>query len=67
MSYRREISKMNKENFKAWKELMRIHLEIVGELGLKHLDAKYKVATRTMTIEQIIEKKIHNVEMIDIA
>ena len=46
---------------------MRLHLETIGDLGLKYLDAKYKVPIKTMTIEEIEEKKSHNITMIDIA
>ena len=67
MSYRREIHKLNKDNFKAWKELMRLHLETIGDIGLKNLDANYKDPIETMTIEEIAEKKSHNIMMIDIA
>ena len=66
MSYRREIPKMNKDNFKAWNEIMRFHLETIGDLGLNYLDTNYVSPTRTITVEEIIKKKNHNIMMIDI-
>ena len=67
MYYKREIQKLNKDNFKAWKELIRLHLETIRYLGIKYLNAKYKASTRTMTIKEIAKKKSHNIMMIDIA
>ena len=58
---------MNKDNFKAWKELMRLHLATIGDSRLKNLDAKYKALAGTMIIEEIVEEKNHNIMMIDIA
>ena len=46
---------------------MRLYLETIGDLGLKYLDTKYMPPTRTMSIEKIVEKKSHNIMMIDIA
>ena len=67
MSYRREILKLNRDNFAAWKGLMRLHLETINSLGCKYLDTKYKTPARTLTIEEIAKKKNHNIMMTDIA
>ena len=67
MSYRREICKLNKDNFKTWKELMRLHLSTIGDSSLKYLDTKYVAPTRTMTTEEITERNNHNIMIIDIA
>ena len=66
MSYRRQIPKLNEDNFKAWQGLMRLHLENIGDTRIRNLYEKYKNPTRTMTIEEIVEKKSHNIMMIDI-
>ena len=42
MSYKREIPKLNRDNFSAWQGLMRLHLATVGDTGLKYLDEKYE-------------------------
>ena len=66
MSYRREIPKLNKDNFVAWQGLMRLHLAIISDSSCKYLDAKYKTPTRTLSVEDIAKKKNHNIKMIDI-
>ncbi len=55
-----------KDNFKTRQELIRLHLETIGDIGLKNLDTKYKAPTRTMIVEEIVEKKSHIIMMIDI-
>ena len=67
MSYKREIPKLNKDNFAAWQGLMRLHLATISDLGSKYLDTKYKTPTGTLLVEDIAEKKNHNIIMIDIA
>ena len=46
---------------------MRLHLETINDSGCKYLDNQYKALTGTLTIEEIVEKKNHNIMMIDIA
>ena len=67
MSYRREIPKLNRDNFVAWQGLMRLHLGCISNLGCKYLDEEYKTPTRTLLFEDFSKKKNHNVMMIDIA
>ena len=67
MSYKREIPKLNKDNFLAWQGLMRLHLATISDLGCKYLHAKYKTPTGTLSVEDLAEKKNHNIMMIDIA
>ena len=64
MSYRREIPKLNRDNFQAWQELIRLHL---GDSNLKYLDSEYTTPSRTLSVEDISKKKNHNIMMIDIA
>ena len=67
MSYKREILKLNRDNFSAWQGLMRLHLASIGDTRLKYLDAKYVEPTITLFVNDIAEKKTHNNMMIDIA
>ena len=67
MSYKREIPKLNRDNFLAWQGLMRLHLATVGDTGLKYLDEKYEEPSGTLSVNDIAEKKTHNNMMIDIA
>ena len=66
MSYRREILKLNRDNFVAWKELMRLHLATINDSSCKYLDAEYKTPTVTLSVEDIADKKNRNIMMIDI-
>ena len=67
MSYKREISRLNKNNFSAWQGLMKLHLATIGDTGLKYLDEKYEEPSGTLSVNDIAEKKTHNNMMIDIA
>lgn len=44
-----------------------LHLETIGGSGLNYLDTKYMTSARTMIVEEIVEKKIRSIMMIDIA
>jgi hypothetical protein len=66
MSCGREIPKLNKDNFQAWKELMNFHLKNISNLGLKYLENACKAPTRRLIIEEIAKKKNHNIMIIDI-
>ena len=67
MSYKREITNLNKDNFPAWQGLTRLHLSTIIYSGCKYLDTKYKTPTRRLSVEDITEKKNHNIMMIDFA
>ena len=67
MSYKREIPRLNRNNFSAWQGLMRLHLASIGDSGLTHLDAEYVTPSGTLTVGDLAEKKTHNTMMIDIA
>ena len=67
MSYKREIPKLNKDNFSAWQGLMRLHLATISDSSCKYLDAEYKTPTSTLSVEDLAEKKNHNIMIIDIA
>ena len=67
MSYKREIHKLNRDNFSAWQGLMRLHLASIGDTGLKYLDVEYVEPSGTLFVNDIPKKKTHNNMMIDIA
>lgn len=46
---------------------MRLHLVTINDSSLKYLDTAYTAPTGKMTVEEITEKKNHNIMMIDIA
>ena len=67
MSYKSDISRLNRDNFSTWQGLMKLHLASIGDTGLKYLDAEYVEPTGTLSVNDIAEKKTHNNMMIDIA
>ena len=58
MSYRREIPKQNRDNFKAWQELMKLHLGTIGDIGLKFLENQYVSPLDPLTMDQMVDKII---------
>ena len=67
MSYKREITRLNKDTFLAWKGLMRLHLATISDLGCKYLDEEYKNPSGTLYVGDLAKKKNHKIMMIDIA
>ena len=67
MSYKREIPRLNKDIFLVWQGLTRLHLDSIGDTGLKYLNEEYTTPSGTLSINDIAEKKTHNTMMIDIA
>ena len=67
MSFKREIPRLNRNNFLAWYGLMRLHLASIGDTELKYLDAEYVEPTSTLSVNDIDEKKSHSNMMTDIA
>ena len=67
MSYIREIPRLNRDNFSAWQELMRLHLATINDSRCKYLDEEYQNPIGTLLIGDITKKKNHNIMMIDIA
>ena len=67
MSYKREIPRLNRDNFSAWQGLMKLHLASIGDTGLNYLDAEYVEPSGTLSVNDIAEKKTHNNMIIDIA
>ncbi len=45
---------------------MKLHLETISDTCLKYLENKYVAPTRTLTMDQIVGKKNHNIMMIGI-
>ena len=68
MSYRREILKLNRDNFATWQGLMRLYLATIKDSGCKYLDVEYKTPTGILLllVEDITEKNYYNIMMIDI-
>ena len=67
MSYRREIPKRNRDNFKIWQELMKLHLMSLSHTICHYLETIYIAPTTPMSTEKMIEHKNHTIMMVDIA
>ena len=67
MSYRREIPKLDRDKFQAWQELMKLYLTTIGVVGLKYLEKNYVAPVGPLSMDKIVEKKNHNLMMIDIS
>ena len=46
---------------------MKLHLATIGDTSLKYLENKYLAPTGPLSMDQLMEKKNHNIMMIDIA
>ena len=57
MFYKREIPRLNKNNFSAWQGLMKLHLVTIGDTGLKYLDEKYEEPSSTLSVNDIVENE----------
>ena len=66
MPYKREIPRLNRDNFSTWQGLMRLYLASIGDTGLKYLDEEYTTPIGTLFVNDIAEKKTPNTIMIDI-
>ena len=49
------------------KELMKLHISSINDVGIFYLEKKYMPQPKPMTMEKIKEAKDHNIMMIDIA
>lgn len=65
--YKREVLKLNKENFSSWKYQMKLHLSSIGDDVTYCLENEYTTPSSPLTIEKMNEKKNHNSPMIDIS
>ena len=63
---RREVPKLNKENFSAWQNLMKLHLRGIGDYGQYCITTEY-VDPTTPTTDDMRKKKEHNQAMLEIA
>ena len=68
MTHKRDVPKLNKENFPTWKNLMRLHISSINDSSINSMDNEYvKVITTPLTIEQLKLKQEHNQAMLEIS
>ena len=63
---KREVLKLNRDNFPAWKSLMKLHLGGIGDHAQSHIIVEH-VDPTTPTGDDTRKKKEHNQAMLEIA
>lgn len=67
MMSKREVPKLNRDNFHAWQSLMKLHLGGIGDYAKSCIDTEHVDPTGTLTTDDMRKKKEHNQEMLEIA
>ena len=57
---KREAPKLNRDNFAAWKSLMKLHLRSRGDHGQMSITVEHADPTSLLTVEDRKKKKEHN-------
>ena len=63
---KREVPKLNRDNFTAWKSLMKLHLGRIGDHAQTSITVKHVTLAGVPTAEDM-KKKEHNQAMLEIA
>ena len=64
---KREVPKLNKDNFAAWQSLMKLHLGSIGDYAQTSITVDHVDSVGALTAEDMNKKKEHNQEMLEIA
>ena len=64
---KREVPKLNRDNFPTWKILMKLHLEGIGDHAQSLIMVEYVDPIGVTTIEDMKKKKEHNYAMLEIS
>ena len=64
---KREVPKLNKDNFVAWKSLMKLHLGSIGDYAQNSIVTEHVDPTGAPTAEDMKNKQEHNQTMLEIA
>ena len=65
--YKKEVPKLNKENFPTWKSLMKLHISRIGDTAWNNVEHAYVDPTGNLTAKQLKARKQHNQAMLEIA
>ena len=57
---KREVPEINRDNFPAWKSLMKLHLGGLGDHAQSTITIEHVDTSRALTIEDLKKKKEHN-------
>ena len=64
---KREVPKLNRDNFAAWKSLMKLHLGSIGDHAQTTIIVEHVDPVGVPTVEDMKKYKEHNQEMLEIA
>ena len=64
---KREVPKLNRDNFPSWKILMKLHLGGIGDHVQSSILVEHVDLVGVPTAEDMKKKKEHNQEMLEIA
>ena len=64
---KREVPKLNKENFFAWKSLMKLHLGSISDYAQTSNSVDHITLVGPLTAEDLSKRKDHNQAMLEIA
>ena len=64
---KREVPKLNRKNFIAWKSLMKLHLGSIGDYARESVATEHTDPTGAPTAEDLKNKHQHNQAMLEIA
>ena len=64
---KREVPKLNKDNFAAWKILIKLHLGSIGDYAQPSIIVDHITPAGPLTTEDLNKKKKHNQALLEIA
>ena len=64
---KRDVPKINSDNFPTWKSLMKLHLGGIGDHAQSTITTEHVDPTRVPTAKDMKKKKEHNLVMLEIA
>ena len=64
---KRDVPKLNKENFPTWKNMMKLHLGGLGDHAQSTIITEHANHVEALTAEDLKKKKDHNHAMLEIA
>ena len=64
---KREVPKLNRDNFPTWKSLLRLHLGGIGDHAQSSITVEHVDLVGVPTTEDMNKKKEHNQTMLEIA
>ena len=58
--YKKDVPKLNKENFSTWKSLMKLYLGGLGDYAQSTITTEHVDPTGALTVDYLKKKKEHN-------